>query len=171
MGLPMRSGKIVVGDSTSSTNLVHFARWAGDLLGGPQSCQPQLSRLMKCMEIYLHPSNNGDHTGLILEFMKEVTDRVKERVYHERVKTHKRKVPLVYFLKEDDLVQFVECMLQPTLVALFNEDVEESTMACEVLRNLAALQPGVVLPKYLEQLVFCSRVLRYCSCRHRVLHC
>lgn len=137
----------------STISLASFAIWVGDLLGGPRSCQPQLGRLMKCMEAYLHPSNNGDHTGNILEFMKELADRMRERLYQERIKKHKRKIPSEYYLTDKDVGQFVSSMLQPTLVALFQPETEQSTVACNILQILAALDPGLVLPRYLEQYV------------------
>ncbi|CAI4233051.1 unnamed protein product [Auanema sp. JU1783] len=148
MGLSMRKGKIVIGDGGGMQNIDTYAHWVSNWLGGPKSCQPQLARLMKCLEPFLHPSNAGDHTNIILLFMQCMCDRLVKRVYEERIKKHKRECPEKYYLSDDDISQFVDVLLPPTLTALYNGD--DLKMCTKVVMMLASLDPGAVIPKFLE---------------------
>ena len=94
MQLVVRQGKVAVGDGTGTVSILAFSSWVADLLGGPNSCQPQLDRLMKCLETFMHPSTCDEYSKAILVFMNRVCERVRDRVYEERMKKHKREVIL-----------------------------------------------------------------------------
>ena len=117
MQLVVRQGKVAVGDGTGTISILSFSSWVADLLGGPHTCQPQLDRLMLCLEAFMHPSNVDEYSKAILIFMNKLCERVRDRVYEERMKKHKRQIPQEYYLSDEDISRFVDCMLQTTLTA------------------------------------------------------
>ncbi|KAK6021419.1 hypothetical protein OSTOST_12908, partial [Ostertagia ostertagi] len=92
MGLCVREGKITVGDGSGSSSLDGFARFVSSTIGGPCSCQKQLEKMMRTIEPFLHPANEGDHTALVLSFLQYLIREFLGRYEDERIKKIKRKV-------------------------------------------------------------------------------
>lgn len=56
------------------------------------SCQKHLDKMMRTIEPFMHPANEGDHTGMVLTFLQYLIREFLGRYEDERVKKNKRKV-------------------------------------------------------------------------------
>ncbi|WKY03235.1 hypothetical protein Q1695_004743 [Nippostrongylus brasiliensis] len=150
LGFCIREGKIVIGDGSGSSSLDGFARFVSSTIGGPLSCQKQLEKMMRTIEPFMHPSNEGDHTGMVLAFLQYLIREFLGRFEDERVKKKKRKVPQAYYLSDVDIKLFVEALLQTVLYSLYSKDGKSYDLPSKLLMMLGYLQPGIVFPKFLD---------------------
>ncbi|VDK40474.1 unnamed protein product [Cylicostephanus goldi] len=151
MGLCIREGKIVVGDGTGSSSLDGFAKFVSSTIGGPYSCQKHLDRMMKLIEPFMHPANESDHTATVLLFFQNLLREFAARYEEERVKKHRRKVAKEFYLNNNDIRLFVMSILQSLLYSLYSKDGKSYDLPAKLVMILAALEPGRVFPKFLEQ--------------------
>ncbi|VDL79910.1 unnamed protein product [Nippostrongylus brasiliensis] len=120
-------------------------------------CQKQLEKMMRTIEPFMHPSNEGDHTGMVLAFLQYLIREFLGRFEDERVKKKKRKVfeklllvPQAYYLSDVDIKLFVEALLQTVLYSLYSKDGKSYDLPSKLLMMLGYLQPGIVFPKFLD---------------------
>ncbi|KAK6750531.1 hypothetical protein RB195_002481 [Necator americanus] len=151
MGLCIREGKIVVGDGSGSSSLDGFAKFVSSTVGGPYSCQKNIERMMKMIEPFMHPSNESDHTAMVLTFFQNLLREFILRYEEERVKKHRRKVPKEFYLTDNDIKLFVDATLQSLLYSLYSKDGKSYDLPAKLVMVLGALEPGLVFPKFLEQ--------------------
>ncbi|KAK6015020.1 hypothetical protein OSTOST_19563, partial [Ostertagia ostertagi] len=161
MGLCVREGKITVGDGSGSSSLDGFARFVSSTIGGPCSCQKQLEKMMRTIEPFLHPANEGDHTALVLSFLQYLIREFLGRYEDERIKKIKRKVGFseihpkesMHFTSttlDTDVRLFVDTLLQSILYSLYSKDGKSYDLPAKLLMMLGTLEPGHVFPRFLD---------------------
>ncbi|VDO28298.1 unnamed protein product [Haemonchus placei] len=150
LGLCIREGKVTVGDGSGSSSLDGFARFVSSTIGGPYCCRKQLEKMMKTIEPFLHPSNEGDHTAQVLSFLQYLIREFLGRYEDERIKKNKRKVSQEFYLKDVDVRSFVNALLQPILYSLYSKDGKSYELPAKLLMMLGTLEPGLVFPRFLE---------------------
>ncbi|EPB74579.1 hypothetical protein ANCCEY_06345 [Ancylostoma ceylanicum] len=151
MGLCIREGKIVVGDGSGSSSLDGFAKFVSSTIGGPYSCQKNIDRMMKMIEPFMHPSNESDHTAMVLTFFQNLLREFVARYEDERIKKNRRKVPKEFYLTDADIKLFINATLQSLLYSLYSKDGKSYDLPAKLVMVLGALEPDYVFPKFLEQ--------------------
>uniref|UniRef100_A0A915A5Y9 Proteasome activator Blm10 mid region domain-containing protein n=2 Tax=Parascaris univalens TaxID=6257 RepID=A0A915A5Y9_PARUN len=150
LNLSVRDGKISVGDGTGMGSETAGAEWIVWMLGGPNdSAEKHLSRVIRCIESFLHPLHDGLHTVTLQSFLAALVSEMVRRVRIERVrKKTKRKVPEWMRLTDKQIESFVSMLLPSVIYSAFST-VETSLPSC-ILRYLAFLAPNLVLPRVLD---------------------
>ncbi|KAF2365248.1 Proteasome activator Blm10 mid region [Trinorchestia longiramus] len=121
-------------------------------LGGGSGCQTQLSRCMGVVESYLHPSNSGHWTSLLMDLVNKITlyfnKRINRERRHQQDQSWETPIPAEKKLSEADIDAFVECLLPVILTAVFGKmGAGDASM---VLGRLAALRTSLVMTKFLD---------------------
>ncbi|KAG2467259.1 PSME4 protein, partial [Polypterus senegalus] len=120
--------------------------------GGPsKQAQRKLSGLFNSITSFYHPSNNGRWLMKLMKLLQRLPASVVWRLHRERFKKPSwlTPVPDSHKLTEQDITDFVECMKQPVLLAMFSKT--GSLEAAHALQNLALMRPELVIPPVLEK--------------------
>ncbi|KAL3994456.1 hypothetical protein ACH3XW_21805 [Acanthocheilonema viteae] len=149
LNLSVRYNRVAVGDGTGMGSESSGAEWIIWMLGGVnESAHRCFERLIKCVESFLHPLQEGGHTPTLQSFLDALVNEMVRRVRIERIRKKTRnKVPLKMRLTDEQIEWFVNILLPSVLYSVFST-VE--TSASNVMRNLAFLAPQLVLPKCLD---------------------
>lgn len=141
-----------MGDGTGAESLGGLARMVVATLGGPYGCQRYLTRMMKLVEPFMHPSNESSHTLLVLVFLQSVLTETVNRYKEERVKNHKREVEKRFYLTDDDIAKFTDSILPSLLYSLYTKDGVASKAPAKMVMMLCSICPGRVFPKIFEHI-------------------
>jgi proteasome activator subunit 4 len=154
--LPMGSKEFQLPQTKKISDLTNGSKFATlivYLLGGPNSCQSYLTKLMTSLESYYHPSNIGFHTKKLLKFLEQLTTSFILRLKKERY-TKPSWIPVPpkeYHLTEDDIDSFVQPLLPILWLSIFNKlSAVEASIS---VQNLALLRPALIFPPLMEKYI------------------
>ncbi|PKU42955.1 proteasome activator complex subunit 4 [Limosa lapponica baueri] len=87
----------------------------------------------------------------LMKLLQRLPSSVVRRLHRERYKrmTWLTPVPDSHKLTDQDVTDFVECIIQPVLLAMFSKT--GSLEAAQALQNLALMRPELVIPPVLEK--------------------
>lgn len=132
-----------------------------------EGSQPYLDQLFGSVKSYFYPSNNGAHTSNLLNFVLKlctvVVNRVSRERYHpqrqinkviksNKLKTFIFKVPQKMKLSDKQIENFVKSVLPCLEYAAFTKVKQE--LVPSIMRILAFLSPGIIIPSVLDLYVF-----------------
>uniref|UniRef100_A0A8C9TJ04 Proteasome activator subunit 4 n=1 Tax=Scleropages formosus TaxID=113540 RepID=A0A8C9TJ04_SCLFO len=153
LNLPVGSGQVMTSRSLSSAyDIGHVVLWVSSMLGGPsKKAQKHLNALFDSIASFFHPSNNGRWLVKLMKLLQRLPASVVRRLHRERYKKPSWMTPVLesHKLTEKDITDFVECMKQPVLLAMFSKT--GSLDAAQALQNLALMRPELVIPPVLEK--------------------
>jgi len=114
--------------------------------------QKYLTQQIKSIQTYYYPSNHREFTDRLQFIMRLFTIEFMNRLHYER---HKEKywlpsVPDNYKLTEQDINDFIDCLLDIVMISMFNPLGSSDSEAS--LRNLVQLRPKIVIPKVMKEL-------------------
>uniref|UniRef100_A0A803SKN4 Proteasome activator subunit 4 n=1 Tax=Anolis carolinensis TaxID=28377 RepID=A0A803SKN4_ANOCA len=153
LNLPVGSNQVLVPRFlTNAYDIGHAVMWITAMMGGPSKLvQKHLSGLFKSIASFYHPSNNGRWLNKLMKLLQRLPSSVVRRLHRERYKkmTWLTPVPDSHKLTDQDITDFVECIIQPVLLAMFSKT--GSLEAAQALQNLALMRPELVIPPVLEK--------------------
>ncbi|XP_010009291.1 PREDICTED: proteasome activator complex subunit 4-like, partial [Nestor notabilis] len=153
LNLPVGSNQVVVPRFlTNAYDVGHAVMWITAMMGGPSKLvQKHLSGLFNSIASFYHPSNNGRWLNKLMKLLQRLPSGVVRRLHRERYKkmTWLTPVPESHKLTDQDVTDFVECIIQPVLLAMFSKT--GSLEAAQALQNLALMRPELVIPPVLEK--------------------
>uniref|UniRef100_A0A8C5UGN2 Proteasome activator subunit 4 n=1 Tax=Malurus cyaneus samueli TaxID=2593467 RepID=A0A8C5UGN2_9PASS len=153
LNLPVGSNQVVVPRFlTNAYDVGHAVMWITAMMGGPSKLvQKHLSGLFNSIASFYHPSNNGRWLNKLMKLLQRLPSSVVRRLHRERYKkmTWLTPVPESHKLTDQDVTDFVECIIQPVLLAMFSKT--GSLEAAQALQNLALMRPELVIPPVLEK--------------------
>uniref|UniRef100_A0A8C0IT45 Proteasome activator subunit 4 n=1 Tax=Chelonoidis abingdonii TaxID=106734 RepID=A0A8C0IT45_CHEAB len=153
LNLPVGSGQVLVPRFlTNAYDIGHAVMWITAMMGGPSKLvQKHLSGLFNSIASFYHPSNNGRWLNKLMKLLQRLPSSVVRRLHRERYKknTWLTPVPDSHKLTDQDVTGFVECIIQPVLLAMFSKT--GSLEAAQALQNLALMRPELVIPPVLEK--------------------
>uniref|UniRef100_A0A8B9T6E1 Proteasome activator subunit 4 n=1 Tax=Anas platyrhynchos TaxID=8839 RepID=A0A8B9T6E1_ANAPL len=153
LNLPVGSNQVVVPRFlTNAYDVGHAVMWITAMMGGPSKLvQKHLSGLFNSIASFYHPSNNGRWLNKLMKLLQRLPSGVVRRLHRERYKktTWLTPVPDSHKLTDQDVTDFVECIIQPVLLAMFSKT--GSLEAAQALQNLALMRPELVIPPVLEK--------------------
>lgn len=87
----------------------------------------------------------------LMKLLQRLPASVVRRLHRERYRNPSwlPPVPESHWLSEQDITEFVSCMKQPVLLAMFSKT--GSLEAAQALQNLALLRPELVIPPLLDK--------------------
>ncbi|KAL7079669.1 hypothetical protein ACQ4LE_001115 [Meloidogyne hapla] len=117
---------------------------AGDKI---QEC---ISQLFLSLESYFHPSNTGQHTKNLLNFLHKLCLSFLNRVSRERFHSKKfvNQVPESIKITDGQVDIFVKSILPCLEYSAFAKQSDDSVPS--IIRLLAFLSPGIILPFVLD---------------------
>jgi len=122
-----------------------------------------LKRLMKSIESFYHPSNEGEWTEPLAEFLLAIARQlaIRKQVEHDQPEDAsydgeplggKRKyVPKDCVLSDEFCKQIVELLYPLAMKAMYSKSHHMQTCANHTLKHLVYIQPDVVFPPLLQQ--------------------
>uniref|UniRef100_A0A8D2NT94 Proteasome activator subunit 4 n=1 Tax=Zosterops lateralis melanops TaxID=1220523 RepID=A0A8D2NT94_ZOSLA len=153
LNLPVGSNQVVVPRFlTNAYDVGHAVMWITAMMGGPSKLvQKHLSGLFNGIASFYHPSNNGRWLNKLMKLLQRLPSSVVRRLHRERYKkvTWLTPVPESHKLTDQDVTDFVQCIIQPVLLAMFSKT--GSLEAAQALQNLALMRPELVIPPVLEK--------------------
>ncbi|KAF7252291.1 Proteasome activator complex subunit 4 [Varanus komodoensis] len=153
LNLPVGSNQVLVPRFlTNAYDIGHSVMWITAMMGGPSKLvQKHLSGLFKSIASFYHPSNNGRWLNKLMKLLQRLPSSIVRRLHRERFKknTWLTPVPDSHKLTDQDITDFVECIIQPVLLAMFSKT--GSLEAAQALQNLALMRPELVIPPVLEK--------------------
>uniref|UniRef100_A0A8B9PYW3 Proteasome activator subunit 4 n=1 Tax=Apteryx owenii TaxID=8824 RepID=A0A8B9PYW3_APTOW len=153
LNLPVGSNQVVVPRFlTNAYDVGHAVMWITAMMGGPSKLvQKHLCGLFNSIASFYHPSNNGRWLNKLMKLLQRLPSGVVRRLHRERYKkmTWLTPVPDSHKLTDQDVTDFVECIIQPVLLAMFSKT--GSLEAAQALQNLALMRPELVIPPVLEK--------------------
>lgn len=86
-----------------------------------------------------------------MKLLQRLPSNIVRRLHRERYKKMSwlNPVPDSHKLTDQDITEFVECIIQPVLLAMFSKT--GSLEAAQALQNLALMRPELVIPPVLEK--------------------
>uniref|UniRef100_A0A915A2Z6 Proteasome activator Blm10 mid region domain-containing protein n=1 Tax=Parascaris univalens TaxID=6257 RepID=A0A915A2Z6_PARUN len=152
MNLPVRSGSGVAGDGAATANGAQktAAKWIVWMLGGTDnSAEIHTLRLIRCLESFVHPLQEGGHTPVLRTFFYKLVQEMAHRIRIERVcKKTRSHVPNDMRLTDHNIETFVTAVLPSALFLIFSTD--EHKESYQTIRFLSFIAPQLVLPKVLD---------------------
>uniref|UniRef100_A0A1I7RNY6 Proteasome activator complex subunit 4 n=1 Tax=Bursaphelenchus xylophilus TaxID=6326 RepID=A0A1I7RNY6_BURXY len=136
---------------TSSNVFSHMANLITYNLGGEKNItQEYLNKLFRTVENYFHPSNNGQYTQNLINFVVLLSNEVVNRVSRERYnyKKHIIPIPEQYRLTDAQVDAFVKSILPCLEYAAFSKVKHEYVPS--IMRVLSFLSPGLIIPSVLD---------------------
>ncbi|CAJ0582017.1 unnamed protein product, partial [Mesorhabditis spiculigera] len=128
------------------------ALWVSYMLGGPHHAQVQayMDRLMKMIESFCHPSNDGSHTLHLLNFLWRMAHHVVVRLKRERhvKRAAYNPVPPEMFLTDAQIERYVMAMKPCLSLVIFSK--KKTEFIPFIVRDLTLLAPHIVIPVILE---------------------
>ncbi|ETE72009.1 Proteasome activator complex subunit 4, partial [Ophiophagus hannah] len=87
----------------------------------------------------------------LMKLLQRLPSSIVRRLHRERYKKMSwlTPVPDSHKLSDQDITEFVECIIQPVLLAMFSKT--GSLEAAQALQNLALMRPELVIPPVLEK--------------------
>ncbi|EGO02735.1 hypothetical protein SERLA73DRAFT_102663 [Serpula lacrymans var. lacrymans S7.3] len=108
-----------------------------------------LDRFITSTETFFHPSNSGPWTVILTNLFHCLTLEFSKRWHEEEQRDCK--TPVTHRLTPAIRRQFVKTLQTPALLAMFSKDPLSLGYAQGALRNLALLEPGLIMPELLER--------------------
>ncbi|CAH2094496.1 unnamed protein product [Euphydryas editha] len=106
------------------------------------------------IESYLHSANSGRWSFKLRDLLRKLAREFLNRVRREREKrlqkTWENLTPEPYRIRDEDITEFVNIVLEPTFQAVYSRS--GSLDISIALQNLATLRPAIVIPPLLEKL-------------------
>ncbi|KFO18474.1 Proteasome activator complex subunit 4 [Fukomys damarensis] len=151
--LPQWEGQLVNLFARLATDNIGYIDWDPYVpKGGPSKLvQKHLSGLFNSITSFYHPSNNGRWLSKLMKLLQRLPNSVIRRLHRERYKKPSwlTPVPDSHKLTDQDVTDFVQCIIQPVLLAMFSKT--GSLEAAQALQNLALMRPELVIPPVLER--------------------
>uniref|UniRef100_A0A183URD8 Proteasome activator complex subunit 4 n=1 Tax=Toxocara canis TaxID=6265 RepID=A0A183URD8_TOXCA len=146
--LSVRKDQITVGVGGNRVDL--FSTWIVYMLGGKSDgAQGHLTQMLNSLEPYFHPSNTGEHTERLLVFLVALCNAFVSRLHKERYcHVEGREIPLSMKLTDAQVDLFVESILPCAEWTIFAKG--QNGLTPQIMRSLAFLSPGIVLPAILD---------------------
>lgn len=153
LNLPVGSSQVLVPRFlTNAYDIGHAVIWITAMMGGPSKLvQKHLAGLFNSITSFYHPSNNGRWLNKLMKLLQRLPNSVVRRLHRERFKKPSwlTPVPESHKLTDEDVTDFVQCIIQPVLLAMFSKT--GSLEAAQALQNLALMRPELVIPPVLER--------------------
>ncbi|KAB1266874.1 Proteasome activator complex subunit 4 [Camelus dromedarius] len=153
LNLPVGSSQVLVPRFlTNAYDIGHAVIWITAMMGGPSKLvQKHLAGLFNSITSFYHPSNNGRWLNKLMKLLQRLPNSVVRRLHRERYKKPSwlTPVPDSHKLTDQDVTDFVQCIIQPVLLAMFSKT--GSLEAAQALQNLALMRPEMVIPPVLER--------------------
>eukprot|EP00069_Balaena_mysticetus_P019421 bmy_12136T0 len=153
LNLPVGSSQVLVPRFlTNAYDIGHAVIWITAMMGGPSKLvQKHLAGLFNSITSFYHPSNNGRWLNKLMKLLQRLPNSVVRRLHRERYKKPSwlTPVPDSHKLTDQDVTDFVQCIIQPVLLAMFSKT--GSLEAAQALQNLALMRPELVIPPVLER--------------------
>ncbi|ELK14706.1 Proteasome activator complex subunit 4, partial [Pteropus alecto] len=153
LNLPVGSSQVLVPRFlTNAYDIGHAVIWITAMMGGPSKLvQKHLTGLFNSITSFYHPSNNGRWLNKLMKLLQRLPNSVVRRLHRERYKKPSwlTPVPDSHKLTDQDVTDFVQCIIQPVLLAMFSKT--GSLEAAQALQNLALMRPELVIPPVLER--------------------
>ncbi|ELW47867.1 Proteasome activator complex subunit 4 [Tupaia chinensis] len=151
--LPQWEGQLVNLFARLATDNIGYIDWDPYVpKGGPSKLvQKHLAGLFNSITSFYHPSNNGRWLNKLMKLLQRLPNSVVRRLHRERYKKPSwlTPVPDSHKLTDQDVTDFVQCIIQPVLLAMFSKT--GSLEAAQALQNLALMRPELVIPPVLER--------------------
>uniref|UniRef100_A0A2K5P667 Proteasome activator complex subunit 4 n=1 Tax=Cercocebus atys TaxID=9531 RepID=A0A2K5P667_CERAT len=153
LNLPVGSSQVLVPRFlTNAYDIGHAVIWITAMMGGPSKLvQKHLAGLFNSITSFYHPSNNGRWLNKLMKLLQRLPNSIVRRLHRERYKKPSwlTPVPDSHKLTDQDVTDFVQCIIQPVLLAMFSKT--GSLEAAQALQNLALMRPELVIPPVLER--------------------
>eukprot|EP00698_Gefionella_okellyi_P010190 TRINITY_DN262_c0_g1_i3.p1 TRINITY_DN262_c0_g1~~TRINITY_DN262_c0_g1_i3.p1 ORF type:complete len:1777 (-),score=290.85 TRINITY_DN262_c0_g1_i3:876-5441(-) len=108
-----------------------------------------LQQLLATLEDYYHPSNGGEWTGRLAQFLLTLCEGFADRIADE---LHARcNTPQSYRVTDDMISAFVEMILPVVTKSLYSKNQRLTLAAHQCVRLLASLRPRIVLPPLISR--------------------
>ncbi|CAH0594191.1 unnamed protein product [Chrysodeixis includens] len=137
-----------------SLDMKHVASWIVWAICPDGQVLKQLRSFLIGVESYLHSANAGRWSYKLRDLLRKLAREFLNRVRREREKRFsegwENQTPPHYCLRDDDISDFVNIVLEPTLQAVYSRS--GSLDISIALHNLATLRPCIVVPPLLERL-------------------
>ncbi|XP_035449064.2 proteasome activator complex subunit 4B isoform X2 [Spodoptera frugiperda] len=137
-----------------SLDMKHVASWIVWSIAPDGEVLKHLRSFLAGVESYLHSANSGRWSYKLRDLLRKLAREFLNRVRREREPKFKEswenQTPAHYRLKDDDITEFVQIVLEPTLQAVYSRS--GSLDISIALHNLATLRPAIVVPPLLERL-------------------
>ncbi|CAB3245980.1 unnamed protein product [Arctia plantaginis] len=139
---------------THSLDMKHVASWIVWTINPDGVVLKQLRSFLAGVESYLHSANSGRWSYKLRDLLRKLAREFVNRVRREREKrfseSWENQVPEQYRLRDEDITEFINIVLEPTLQAVYSRS--GSLDISNALHNLATLRPAIVIPPLLERL-------------------
>ncbi|KAL0869183.1 hypothetical protein ABMA27_007467 [Loxostege sticticalis] len=137
-----------------SLDMKHVASWIVWSICPNGVVLKHLRSFLAGVESYLHSANAGRWSYKLRDFLRKLAREFLNRVRREREKRFKEswenQTPESYKLRDEDITEFVNIVLEPTLQAVYSRSGALDISIA--LQNLATLRPAIVVPPLLERL-------------------
>ncbi|VDM42798.1 unnamed protein product [Toxocara canis] len=149
MNLPLRGGSTTNSEGAAAAQKT-AAKWIIWMLGGADnSAETHLLRMIRCLESFLHPLQEGEHSPTLRTFLFKLVQEMAHRIRIERVcKKTRNHVPMDMRLTDYNIETFVTAVLPPALFSVYSTG--ENTEIYQTIRYLSFIAPQLVLPKVLD---------------------
>uniref|UniRef100_A0A2A4JML8 Proteasome activator complex subunit 4 C-terminal domain-containing protein n=1 Tax=Heliothis virescens TaxID=7102 RepID=A0A2A4JML8_HELVI len=137
-----------------SLDMKHVASWIVWSISPNGVVLKHLRSFLAGVESYLHSANAGRWSYKLRDLLRKLAREFLNRVRREREKRFyegwENQTPEPYQLRDEDITEFVNIVLEPTLQAVYSRS--GSLDISIALQNLATLRPAIVVPPLLERL-------------------
>jgi proteasome activator subunit 4 len=142
-------------DPRKSPVAYHIARWvvmslSPHCLSDVNSTLSNLEGLIQAVETFFHPSNSGSWTKTLSQLVFYLADFFVMRWNRER--NGEMEVPEDRKLTPELKDRFVLCLREVTFMGIYAKSGTAMSLALQTLRNLAYLQPKLILPGALQRI-------------------
>ncbi|XP_045502357.1 proteasome activator complex subunit 4-like [Colias croceus] len=138
----------------NNLDMKYVASWIVWTINPDGVVMKHLRSFLAGVESYLHSANAGRWSYKLRDLLKKLAREFLNRVRRESEKKYleswENKTPDAYKLREEDITEFVQLVLEPTYQAVYTRSgILDVSVA---LQNLATLRPAIVIPPLLEKL-------------------
>ncbi|XP_058802846.1 proteasome activator complex subunit 4A-like [Phymastichus coffea] len=127
------------------------SQWIASVLGGNSCAQTYLDKLLKSVETYLHPANQGPWVDSLQDWFFQLCFFFVRRIHKERFSkpTWFTPIPDSHKLSDANIDAFVDSMMPVAMIAVFNNRC--SVAFFNIIKYLAILRPNKIIFNLLEK--------------------
>lgn len=113
-------------------------------------CQKKLTKFLKNIDVYFHPSNRGDWCSLLGLFITSISFHFSERLKNERTTNV---VPESFKLTQKNIDDFVLSLMDVIKLAQFSKSESLFDSVSYAVNRLALIRPEIVVPTLMEYII------------------
>eukprot|EP01080_Neovahlkampfia_damariscottae_P004215 gene4215-7552_t len=118
-----------------------------------------LKKLIKSIDSYFHPSNEGNWTGILGDFLLILCTRFAKRLKKENNDTTFKIIPKHSRITDEMCKEFVEIILPITFTAMYSKTSQMTLCANHSIKQLTYICPDFVIPPLIEKCMFALQTL------------